>query len=56
MAGTNKVEFCCEHMKDGMVNVKSKKCDHHGCAKLPSYGVAGTTKREFCSAHKADRW
>ena len=35
-----------------MVDVKSKRCAHDGCAKRPSYGVAGSTKPEFCFDHK----
>ena len=33
-----------------MVNVKSKRCAHHGCTKVPSYGKAGG-KAEYCSGH-----
>ncbi|CAM9633284.1 unnamed protein product [Hapterophycus canaliculatus] len=27
------------------------QCGHHSCSKRPTYGVAGSTKREFCSQH-----
>ncbi|CAM9887986.1 unnamed protein product [Sphacelaria rigidula] len=34
-----------------MVNVVNKKCGHVGCSTIPSYGVAGRNKAEFCSKH-----
>ncbi|CAM9854184.1 unnamed protein product [Ectocarpus sp. 4 AP-2014] len=34
-----------------MVNVRRVKCARQGCSKSPSFGVAGTKKREFCRAH-----
>ena len=54
VAGSKTVEFCSEHMKDGMVDVKSKRCAHHGCTKQPNYGVAGSKKPEYCSQHRKD--
>lgn len=30
------VKFCSEHKRDGMVDLKSKRCLHHGCSKVPS--------------------
>eukprot|EP00903_Cladosiphon_okamuranus_P010722 g10134.t1 len=35
----------------GQEEIVAKKCAHKGCAKQPSFGVAGSTKREFCSGH-----
>ena len=35
-----------------MVNVVSKRCCQQGCYKVPSYGVDGSTKPEFCFDHK----
>ncbi len=35
-----------------MVNVASKRCLHHGCGKVPSFGVADRKMREFCAQHK----
>lgn len=35
-----------------MVNVWALACSHAGCCKTASYGVAGTTAREFCTTHK----
>ena len=37
-----------------MVNVVSKRCAHHGCAKGPSYGKAGSKKAEYCRDHAED--
>lgn len=50
-AGTNKAELCAEHAKDGMVNVRVKRCGHGGCHTRPSYGKAGTNKAELCAEH-----
>jgi len=33
--GCNRREFCSEHRTDGMVDLKSKRCAHHDCNKLP---------------------
>ncbi len=52
--GSNKSEFCCEHKRDGMVDLKTKRCLHHGCSTQPSFGVDGSKKKEFCSEHKRD--
>ena len=52
VAGTKKKEFCFDHKKDGMVDVRNKECTHDGCTKQPSYGVAGTKAAEFCSEHR----
>ncbi|CAN0022283.1 unnamed protein product [Sphacelaria rigidula] len=34
-----------------MVDVVHKKCGGEGCSTRPSYGVAGSTKAEFCPKH-----
>lgn len=34
-----------------MVDLIHTKCAHQACNKAPSFGVAGTKKREFCSEH-----
>lgn len=43
-------------MKDGMVNHRhQKKCSHQGCTKkIPSFGAAGSKKRELCAGHTKD--
>lgn len=48
--GTKNTEFCSQHAKAGMVNVKSKQCGRRGCNLTPSYGLEGA-KAEFCSQH-----
>jgi len=35
-----------------MVDLRSKRCAHHGCKKIPPYGVEGARKREFGAQHK----
>ena len=47
-------EFCCQHKKDGMVDVKSKRCGQQGCTKLSTHGVDGCGRRQFCREHKKD--
>ena len=44
---TKTVEYCAQHAPEGMVDVCSKKCRTKGCAKGPSYGVAGTKTVEY---------
>ncbi|CAN0307244.1 unnamed protein product [Pylaiella littoralis] len=34
-------EFCSGHAKDGMVDVKKKRCNHRGCTKLAKLSVVG---------------
>ncbi|CAN0259475.1 unnamed protein product [Ectocarpus fasciculatus] len=34
-----------------MVDLVHRRCGHPGCMKQPSYGKAGTQKREFCCLH-----
>ena len=53
MAVSKKAEYCAQHKKDGMVNVVSKRCAHHGCTKHPSFGTAAT-KAEYCKEHAQD--
>lgn len=43
--------FYAGHADAGMVNVARRPCAHQGCSSGASFGVAGTKKREFCSAH-----
>ena len=40
VAGSKTVEFCSEHRKEGVVNVKDKA--YPGCTKRPVYGVTGS--------------
>ncbi|CAM9441666.1 unnamed protein product [Sphacelaria rigidula] len=34
-----------------MVNVRKKRCGYEGCPTQASYGIAGSTKTEFCFKH-----
>lgn len=46
--------YCAEHKLPGMVNVKSKKCDHKGCDSINrQFDVAGG-KGRFCAVHKVE--
>jgi hypothetical protein len=46
---------CKSHKAEGMVDVKSKRCQHEGCCKLgPSFNFEGESKGKFCSSHKAE--
>ena len=36
------------------MDVASKKCAHGACYTRPNYGVAGSTKREYCTEHAAE--
>ena len=35
-----------------MVDLKNKTCGHKGCTKQPSFGVDGSSMKEFCSDHE----
>ena len=45
------MEYCAQHAREGMVDVKSKKCRSASCGKVPSFGVAGTKAGEYCAQH-----
>lgn len=45
--------YCGVHRKDGMINIKSKKCKSFGCIKLPSFNFEGL-KPEYCYEHKEE--
>jgi hypothetical protein len=46
--------FCVTHKDDDMVDVVSKRCEHLGCPKHPSFGDPGEMIARFCVAHKDD--
>ena len=46
--------MCAEHALDGMVNVVTKRYGHPYCRKHPSYGMAGSNKREMSAQHAVD--
>ena len=37
-----------------MIDVKKRKCRTENCGREPSFGVAGTKKREYCAQHAPD--
>lgn len=49
-----KVQYCKEHVKDGMIDLKNQICSHPDCVILASYGYeAGNIK--YCKNHDAER-
>lgn len=56
MASRRKPEFCAEHTTEGMVVVAKWACAQEGCPKWPSYGVPGSTKRDFALNMLRPRW
>ena len=51
--------YCGSHRKDGMVNVKCKRCDFVNdnglpCYITPIYNVEGEQKGKFCIVHKEE--
>ncbi len=53
-AKTDKQLFCSKDKKDGMIDVKNKRCEHENCTKQPIYNKEGETKAIFCFKHKKD--
>jgi hypothetical protein len=45
--------YCSYHKKDNMVNVKSAKCIHDNCDKIPHYNIAGEKAGLYCIEHKS---
>jgi len=45
------IEFCFDHRKEGMTNIRIKKCIYEGCIKFPSFGYLGESSK-FCFKHK----
>ena len=52
--GSKTGRFCSEHKEEGMVNVKSMKCEHPGCMKEPCFNVPGSKTGILCSEHKEE--
>jgi hypothetical protein len=46
----NNPEYCKKHKKDGMKNMRIKKCLEDGCEKFPSFGFEGEIQK-FCKDH-----
>ena len=45
-------DFALSTNEEGMVIVKSMKCEHPGCVKVPSFNAPGSRAGRFCSEHK----
>src|SRR5438477_83905 len=43
--------FCKKHALDNMVNIKTKKCENHGCFTIPHYNYPKIKKARFCKRH-----
>ena len=52
--GDTKPLFCFVHKKEGMVNVKSKSCEHPDCKIQPSYNFLEKRGSRFCKLHKQE--
>ncbi len=50
--GEIKALYCSRHKKDGMVDVKNKKC--LDCDTIPTFNLEGETKGLYCKKHKKD--
>ena len=46
--------FCKLHIKNGMINVKDRKCEYNECKTIPNYNYVGKTRSRFCKLHKLD--
>jgi hypothetical protein len=46
--------YCSEHKKDGMIDLKHKKCIEDGCIKSPSFNKLNEKSPSYCSEHKKD--
>ena len=51
---TKKAGYCSSHAKDGMIDVRTKRCKHPTCKTKPTYGAAGTRENIFCAKHAHD--
>ena len=51
LAETKTVEYCAQHAKSGIVDVKNRQCRTEGCSKQPLFGVAGARTAEYCAKH-----
>ena len=46
-------EYCSSHHVDGMINVKSRRCQYNGCNTQSSFAFHGN-KSLYCAAHRLD--
>jgi hypothetical protein len=52
LEGETKGVYCNTHKKDGMIDVKHKRC--LDCKKRPNFNLEGETKGIYCADHKKD--
>jgi hypothetical protein len=45
---------CKQRKLGGMVEVRSKRCEHEGCAARPSFNLPTERRGRFCRAHKLE--
>lgn len=49
-------QFFAQHAKERAVNIHRKKCGYRGCAKVWSFGMAGSkAAAEFCAQSAKER-
>ena len=46
--------YCSEHKRDGMIDVKSRRCAEDGCKKQPGFNFEGESHGLYCSEHKKE--
>ncbi|CAM9526826.1 unnamed protein product, partial [Discosporangium mesarthrocarpum] len=49
----DKARLCGEHKEPGMVQVRTRKCKHESCDKIPSFGYEGNS-RDYCKLHSKE--
>jgi hypothetical protein len=46
-------KYCSKHKKEGMINVRRKKCQYKGCNTIPSFNYKEQSPN-YCSKHKKE--
>jgi len=44
--------YCSKHKSEGMIIIKSNKCNQEGCNKIPLFNLPHENKGIFCAQHK----
>ena len=52
--GEKKALYCVMHKKEGMEDVKSKRCIEKDCKKIPTYNIPGEKQFLYCTKHKKE--
>jgi hypothetical protein len=52
--GEKRPLYCAEHKKEGMIDVKHKRCVEPGCSKRPYSNFEGEKHALYCAQHKRD--